>query len=233
MKPTKNTAEHAPAMAGIGRRALEKRATILDAAEAIFVERGYHGTSLRDVSSAAGVTLALVSYHFGSKEGLFRAVIERRAPINSAGLRHSLQSALALKTRKSKLEAILLAFIAPVVDRSMRGGPGWKNYIRLMAQIANLSQRETFVSAVPEYYEGVVRAFIHSIKSLYPRMNDADLQWSFYFYQAAITHILAESGVIDRQTDGAYHSSDLDAIVPKLVRFCAAGFRALAKPAVR
>jgi hypothetical protein len=43
MKPTKNTAEHAPAIAGIGRRALEKRATILEAAEAIFVERGYHG----------------------------------------------------------------------------------------------------------------------------------------------------------------------------------------------
>jgi hypothetical protein len=64
-------------------------------------------------------------------------------------------------------------------------------------------------------------------------MNDADLQWSFYFYQAAITHILAESGVIDRQTDGAFHSSDLDAIVPKLVRFCAAGFRAFTKPAVR
>src|SRR5882757_1750848 len=120
MKPTKNTAEHAPARTGIGRRALEKRATI-----------------------------------------------------NAAGLRHSLQSALALKTRKSKLEAILLAFIAPVVDRSMRGGTGWKNYIRLMAQIANLSQRETFVSAVPEHYEGIVRAFIHSIKSLYPRMNDA------------------------------------------------------------
>jgi AcrR family transcriptional regulator len=230
MKPTEAKSEQAPAQKSDRRKALKKRVAILDAAEAAFVRRGYHGTSLRDISTAAGVPLALLSYHFGSKEGLFRGVIERRAPVNAAGMRHALAAAAASGSRKVRLESVLRAFIEPVVDRSMRGGPGWKNYIQLMAQIANLPQRESFVSAVPEHYEGTVRAFIDSIRSIYPSMNDSDLQWSFYFYQAAITHILVESGIIDRQTDGKCRSSDLDTIVPKLVRFCAAGFRALSQP---
>jgi AcrR family transcriptional regulator len=211
------------------RRAPKKKLKILDAAEAVFVQRGYYGASLRDIAAAARVPLALLSYHFGNKDGLFRAVIERRAPANAAGMQEALHGVLAKRSGKPKLEAVLLAFIEPVVERSMRGGPGWKNYIRLMAQIANLPQQEVFVSAVPENYEGIVRSFIESIRVMYPKMSEADLQFSFYFYQAAITHILAESGVIDRQSDGTFHSSDLDVIVPKLVRYTAAGFRALAK----
>jgi AcrR family transcriptional regulator len=211
------------------RRAPQKKEKILDSAEAVFVRCGFHGTSLRDIAQAAGVPLALLSYHFGSKEGLFRAVIERRAPANAQALKHALQTALEVRKGRSRLESILRAFLAPVVERSMRGGPGWKNYVRLMAQVANLPQQETFLSAMPQHYEPVVQAFIAALGAVYPHMSDANLQWSFYFYQAAITHILVESGVIDQQTGGKYRSSDLDEIVPKLVKFCAAGFQAMAK----
>ena len=51
---------------------------LMDAAEKLFARRGFHGTSLRDITAAAGVDLALVNYHFGSKKRLLAAVIERR-----------------------------------------------------------------------------------------------------------------------------------------------------------
>ena len=41
---------------------------------------GFDGASMRQVAEAADVPVALVSYHFGSKEGLYRAVFERRVP---------------------------------------------------------------------------------------------------------------------------------------------------------
>ena len=229
MKTTKSTPHAGQKSKMDRRRAPEKKQLILDAAEAMFAQRGFYGASLRDIAFASGVPQALVSYHFGSKEGLFRAAVERRGPANAGGMRRALQKTLTVRSRKARLEAVLRAFIEPVIDRSMRGGPGWKNYIRLMAQIANLPQQESFVSAVPENYESVVLGFIEAIRAIYPNMSEADLQWSFYFYQAAITHILAESGVIDRQTNGAFHSSDLDMLLPKLVSFFAAGFRACAK----
>lgn len=53
------------------------REAVLDAAEALFSERGYEGTSLQEVATAAGVSRATPSYFFGSKEQLYRAVLER------------------------------------------------------------------------------------------------------------------------------------------------------------
>lgn len=50
---------------------------ILDAAEALFSERGFAETSLRTITSTAGVNLAAVNYHFGSKKALIQAVFER------------------------------------------------------------------------------------------------------------------------------------------------------------
>src|SRR5215471_5042092 len=56
---------------------------ILDAAEALFMEHGYEATSLRIITAAAGVNLAAVNYHFGSKEELFQSVLTRRLdPMN-------------------------------------------------------------------------------------------------------------------------------------------------------
>src|SRR5699024_5802879 len=50
---------------------------ILDAAEVLFAQKGFAETSLRAITSKAGVNLAAVNYHFGSKEALIQAVFER------------------------------------------------------------------------------------------------------------------------------------------------------------
>ena len=53
------------------------RERLLDAAAELFGRQGFARTSLRDLASAAGVTPAMVSYYFGSKEGLYSALLER------------------------------------------------------------------------------------------------------------------------------------------------------------
>src|SRR5713101_224216 len=50
---------------------------ILDAAEALFAEQGYEATSFQQICDLAGVTRGLPNYFFGSKEGLYRSVLER------------------------------------------------------------------------------------------------------------------------------------------------------------
>ncbi|MEN1409542.1 transcriptional regulator PsrA, partial [Pseudomonas aeruginosa] len=50
---------------------------ILDAAEQLFAEKGFAETSLRLITSKAGVNLAAVNYHFGSKKALIQAVFSR------------------------------------------------------------------------------------------------------------------------------------------------------------
>ncbi len=56
----------------------DTRERILDAAEALFVEHGFEATSMRMITGRAGVNLASVNYHFGSKEALIQEVFRRR-----------------------------------------------------------------------------------------------------------------------------------------------------------
>jgi AcrR family transcriptional regulator len=64
----------------------EAQRTIVDAARAVFAERGFRAGSLRDVGERAGVSPANVLHHFGSKEGLLLAVLEAREESSDAEL---------------------------------------------------------------------------------------------------------------------------------------------------
>ena len=55
-----------------------KQMNLLEAAEKLFAEKGYDGTSVRDIAQEAGVNLAMISYYFGSKDGLLRVLFEQR-----------------------------------------------------------------------------------------------------------------------------------------------------------
>ena len=55
----------------------DTRTQILDAAERLFAERGFRGTSIRAITDLAGANLAAVGYHFGSKAQLVAAAIRR------------------------------------------------------------------------------------------------------------------------------------------------------------
>jgi AcrR family transcriptional regulator len=79
----------------------DTKTQILDAAEKLFAKQGFEATSLRAIIADAGVNLAAIHYHFRSKEGLVRAVLERRiAPINEERIRQ-LQACLCRRGENS------------------------------------------------------------------------------------------------------------------------------------
>ena len=57
------------------KSALDSKQALLDASVAIFADKGLEGATVKDIADAANVNVALVSYHFGGKEGLYRAVL--------------------------------------------------------------------------------------------------------------------------------------------------------------
>lgn len=56
----------------------EKQIQILQVAERLFAEKGFDGTSIRNISKEAGINIAMVSYYFGSKEKMLEALIFSR-----------------------------------------------------------------------------------------------------------------------------------------------------------
>lgn len=77
------------------RNAARSREAILDAAERLFAERGYEATSLTDVGAAAGVSRGTPGYFFGSKEQLYRDVLERCLERVRSAVRSGQERALA------------------------------------------------------------------------------------------------------------------------------------------
>src|SRR5260221_610818 len=57
----------------------DKQVQIMEAAEQLFAEKGFDGTSVRDISDKAAVNLAMISYYFGSKEKLLEALFSYRS----------------------------------------------------------------------------------------------------------------------------------------------------------
>jgi len=98
----------------------DTRTQLLDAAERLFAERGYRGTSVRAITDLAGANLAAVGYHFGSKADLLAAVVRRVVePINaaqSAGL-----DRLLARTPDPSVVELVEAFAGPLFD-GMPGG---------------------------------------------------------------------------------------------------------------
>ncbi len=92
-----------------GFAALEK------AAGSHFAARGYEATGLRQIASDAGVDVALISYHFGGKLGLWKAVVARAA----ADLDNALTSAVAsvdISQAGVRLRATMVAYIGYLLD---------------------------------------------------------------------------------------------------------------------
>ena len=58
---------------------MNTKETILSTAMKLFGQKGFEGTSVRDIAKAAGVNLAMINYYFGSKEKLFENVVEYKA----------------------------------------------------------------------------------------------------------------------------------------------------------
>src|SRR5246127_5299284 len=91
------------------------KAAVFGAAERLFALHGFQKVSVRDITAEAGVNLASVNYHFGSKDALLLEIFRRRtAELNRARAR-MLHEANDRFGGKPTVRAILEALIAPPV----------------------------------------------------------------------------------------------------------------------
>jgi len=212
----------------LGRRPGKER--ILDAAEQLFAQRGFYGVSLRDITQAAGVDVALVAYHFGGKRELFTAVFERRAEVlNRERLELLEEVRRAALPGTPAIEAIVNAFSQPLLERSARGGPGWKSYFALVAYVNNSPEFGPLM--MTRHFDPLVDRFIAVLREALPACPPREIYWGYQFLTGALTLTFAETGRLDKLSGGLCRSSDLDSVRERLAPYVAAGFRALSERA--
>lgn len=201
------------------------RERMLDAAEALFAKEGYHGTSMRDVAEATETRIALVTYHFGTKDVLFNKVVERRASY----MAH--QRILALDSARNRakhapvsLQDLVSGYIRPFVERSSQGGQGWKNYSLLIARLANSPE---WARVISEHYDAVARQYIAEFRRALPTVPEEDIYHAFSFMVGTMVALVAEPGRVENLSLRKFKSTNLEHVFDCMLPFLVGGFKAL------
>lgn len=193
---------------------------ILGAAEELFAQHGFGGTSLRQVTSHADVNIAAVNYHFGSKENLVNEVFRRRMDEMSAQRLARLKA--AREQSPGELEPILAAFVEPALALAQdRHGGG--AFIRVIAR-AYAEKNDSLRKFLSEQYGHVLREFGKAIAACVPGLSKEQLYWRLDFLAGALTYAMADFGLIKRP-HGTTEVAHRERAARELIRFAAAGIR--------
>jgi AcrR family transcriptional regulator len=190
---------------------------ILGAAESLFAQRGFDGASLRQLTTAAGVNLAAVNYHFGSKEKLVEQIFRRRLD----ALNNSRLEALALVAgaETTTIEDVLAAFIRPALDLSH--DETGSLFMRVLAR-AFAEHDDTLRQFLSENYGHVMRQFTAEFARLLPELSKQELYWRIDLVSGALTHAMSGFGMIQRKKD-VTEVAHREQTAQHLIRFAAAG----------
>ena len=195
---------------------------ILAAAEELFADAGYEGTSIRQIALRAGVPVALVSYHFGGKLGLYRRVFESHAPTLVAERRAGLALAALEPDPDRRLAAIVKAVLVPMLG--LRGTEGRQSLGRLLAREVS-DPRSIERGIIGDLLDPVAAAVIDLLGTTLPGRSAAEVHWAYQMMIGTMTFIMADAGRIRRISGGACDPEDVDATIRHIIPLILDGFR--------
>ncbi len=211
-------------------RLSDTRARILDAAERLFMAHGYDGTSMRQITGEAGVNLAAVNYHFGSKEALIQEVFRRRLNwLNEERMRALDELEATADGQPLKPSQIVDAFFGTMIRMAEDEERGGVIFLRLLGR--TLTEPSDFIRAfLAHEYKTVVERYKEALFRSLPDVPKAEIVWRFHFMLGATSYAIAGTEALRLVTDWGIEAEDsedrLDRLLPRLISFLIGGLRA-------
>ncbi len=198
---------------------------ILRATERLVAAHGFEATSLRAITAAAKVNLAAVNYHFSTKDALILAMLNRRLrPINEARLALLDQLENGAAGEPVPLEEILEALFRPVLEVVSRRGKSGRDFLRLLA-LALAAPGAYLKPLVEKEFSEKARRFHLALRRALPHLSDAEAHWRLHFAHGVFIHTVAHSEVLACTSRGRCRLTDSEAVLRRIIDFCAAGLR--------
>ncbi|MEN8232665.1 MAG: TetR/AcrR family transcriptional regulator [Thermodesulfobacteriota bacterium] len=200
---------------------------ILDAAEKLFAQQGFYATSLRMLTKEAGVNLAAVNYHFGSKEELIKAVFGRRMlPLNKMRLERlqNIKDSASAEGRPPDIKEILLAFIEPTFE-FRKSGKGAQDFISMISR-AFSDPRDTVRKLFLNMVEPVFQLLFELLCEALPSLPKNIVYWRLNFMIGAMAHAMSMSQMCQLIPDGLVLKVDSVSLAEQFVNFVANGLEA-------
>jgi AcrR family transcriptional regulator len=196
---------------------------ILDTAEALFAEKGFAETSLRAITSKAGVNLAAVNYHFGSKEALIQAVFQRFLEAFCERLDEKLRD---MADDEVSLEALL----SLVSHTSVAAQQGDARRVAIFFRLSGLGYTQSqghLRKFLRERYGDVFTRFLMRLQQAVPDVSPMELFWRVHFALGSTIFTLSGMDSL-RAICKADFGDDLAPgdVDKRLITFLAGGIRA-------
>ena len=209
----------------------DTKSKILDAAEELFMEHGFEATSLRLITTAAGVNLAAVNYHFGSKEELFQAVLTRRLdPMNFDRMQLLSAYETAAAGKPLTCEKILAAMFIPALKLARDHEQGGKNFLRLLGR-AYADPAPFIREFLSNQYREMIARFRSAFSRALPHIPREELSWRLHFVMGALSYTLAGADMLKIISQPHPEEATNDELLLKrLAPFLAAGLRSPSAP---
>jgi AcrR family transcriptional regulator len=199
----------------------ETKEQILTVAERLFAEHGFTGTTLRNVVSEAGVNLAAVNYHFGSKEELFREVVARFArPLVEREL--ELLAEFKASSELPSIEVLLTAVIHPSLEILSSGED--ERLVRAKFMGRCRIEPEPIQNIAHSEFAVVTEAFLDMFQRVLPNESRSQLTWKFDLAISSLVRILIEAGKPNALLKST-RPEDIEATTQRLVAFLSPGMR--------
>jgi AcrR family transcriptional regulator len=209
----------------------ETRTRILDAAEELFMLQGFGGTSMRLLTSKAGVNLAAVNYHFGSKDALIEAVFRRRLdPMNVARIA-ALEALEATGTPDA--DAIIRAFVGASLRMLEDAKGGGRNFIRLLGRTYT-EPAKGIRHLIGQMYAPTMQRYKAALERALPQMPREELVWRMHFMFGTLAYTLAATDTV-QLIAGSKPEDRYDArlLEDRLTAFLASGLAAPLRSSIK
>ena len=208
----------------------DTRERILDAAEHLFMAHGYEGTSMRQITGEAGVNLAAVNYHFGSKESLMQEVFRRRLDwLNDERMRVLDELERTAEGKALKPSQIVDGFFGTLLRMAEDEQRGGMVFLRLLGR--TLTDPSEFIRTfLAHEYAAVVDRYKEALFKALPDVPKAEIVWRFHFMLGATSYAIAGTDALRLVTDWQIEAEDstdrLDRLLPRVMSFLLGGLRA-------
>nr|WP_261794386.1 TetR/AcrR family transcriptional regulator [Comamonas testosteroni] len=200
----------------------QARERMLRAAELLFAQHGYAGTSLRAVMAAAQVDTGAIHYHFKNKLGLLKALFEERVqPVNAQ--REVLLQQLEQRNENQapNVEEVLHAFIAPALRTAYNPEEASFNRVTALCSVDPLKEvREVVFKA----YDSTALRFALLLRRATPHLSETDFQWRLECMYGAMMYIRSDNGRVSHMLNNRHRGDPVEKVIAQLIAFTAAGF---------
>ena len=204
----------------------DTKLAILDAAERAFAENGFERVSIRRIVAAAGVNIAAVHYHFGSKEALIEAVFNRRIqPINARRLEMLEALENASTGGALPLGGVVQALVEPMLELKSIAGETESHATRIYGRVIAESSR-SLQTMLRRQFGPVLERFAAAFARALPDLPKPVLLWRITFSVGATAHIMCDPARLKEFSGGVCDTSDSTEVIRQLTRFLTAGLQA-------